>query len=411
MNYESELINAIIESKDIKLALASRIDHVFETYRDEWTWIKKYYDKYSQIPDRAKIKREFPGFDFVKTEGSLQYYIDEAHKATAAADIKASIAAMVNDYKTDPYRAAQRLAAQMNQIIKESGAVKDIDLVGDANERVDVLRERVQRNENGETVLGIPTGIEPIDVHFGGGQPGDQITIMAASGMGKSWLARLIAARAWLYGYRPLVISMEMNKEQEGYRLDTILNQGANFRNSQISHGRNIDPEEYSTWVKETFDGKHPFYLVTNEGMEACDQSVIEAKVMQFKPDLVIIDYIGLLDEASGITSETDKIRTLSKAFKRMAVKYQIPFYTVTQVTMKDDENMKRAPHLNEIAWSKSLGFDSDLVLSMFREEHTNDFQILGIKNRRGEKFAFILNWDLDTGKVTPKYDATGDWD
>lgn len=406
MNHEMELLNAVLETGDMPLALNSNVDRVFEVYGDLWGWIKGYYDKYGQLPEKDKVGRTFSDFDFLNTSGSLQYYIDEAHKVSNTLKLKEGIIDIARELDTHGPDAAMKLMGSLSsKLVKETGKVKDTNLVLDYYDRIEKLRDQIQANEEGRGVLGIPTQIEPFDFHYGGFQPGDFVVVIGWTGSMKTWLSRLFAIRAWKVGYRPLVISLEMNKYQEGYRFDTILNQGVNFRNSQLAHGRDIDVDEYANWVTTTFEGKQDFFLVTNEGLDEVDQNMVEAKILQYQPDMVVLDYHGLFDDAKGGRTETEKAKNLSKDFKRLAVKLQVPIIDVAAVTMDDGGHALRPPELNEIAWSKQLSYDADLVLAVYRAPDSQLLNIISRKNRRGDLFAFSLAWDIDRGRIEELYD------
>jgi replicative DNA helicase len=124
---------------------------------------------------------------------------------------------------------------------------------------------------------------------------------------------------------------------------------------------------------------------------------MVQAKIDQYQPDMVILDYHGLFDDASGAKSETEKAKNLSKAFKRMAVKNNIAIIDVAAVTMADGHS-ERPPELEEVAWSKQLAYDADLVLAIHRDYNSDLFQVVSRKVRRATHFGFYLRWNLETG-------------
>ena len=162
--------------------------------------------------------------------------------------------------------------------------------------------------------------------------------------------------------------------------------------------------DKYKAWAKETYTGKHPIHVVTTEGMDTCDQHMVQAKIDQYKPDMVILDYHGLFDDASGARNETEKAKNLSKAFKRMAVRNSVPIIDVAAVTMADGHS-ERPPELEEVAWSKQLAYDADLVLAIHREFNSDVFQVVSRKVRRATHFGFYLRWNLDTGDWKEEWD------
>jgi hypothetical protein len=186
--------------------------------------------------------------------------------------------------------------------------------------------------------------------------------------------------------------------------MDTILNAGEVFTNTQLNNGKGVSSDRYEGWAKEMFDGKPPFHLVTSDGIETADQHFVQSKIEQYKPDLVILDYHTLFDDANKGGSETERAKNLSKAFKRIAVRNRVPVIDVSGVTM-DDGHDERPPELSEIAWSKQLSYDADMVLAVHRSVGSDIFQVVTRKTRRCAPFAFYLRWNLDSGQWKEIYE------
>lgn len=407
MNYEIALLNAVVDSGDILGAIEQNIDNVFVDHSDIWSFIQEHFNSYKVIPTKATIKQSFPDFPALLTQEPLQYYIDEARKLSLESNIKISIAKTLETLKTSgPDEALNFLTSQGYNLTKNTGKLKDVDIAADYVDRIVNLRERLSGKNNG--FLGIPSGLTVIDAFFGGWQPGDFITIMGWAGIGKSSLALLFAANSWVQGYRPLVVSLEMDRQQVEYRIDTIINGGKFFKNSELMTARDIDIDVYEKWVKETYDGKHPFHLVTSEGMERPTQNVVQAKIEQYKPDLVVIDYHSLLEDARRGGTTTEQTKNLSQDLKLMAVRNRVPIIDIVSVTMPSGQQESRAPLLSEMAWSRQLSYDSDLSLSVHRDaiQNSNILEVHCRKNRRGKMFAFYLNWDIDSGEWKEMYDV-----
>lgn len=406
MNYETELLNAILDTDkdEYPEVLALPIEEWVFDHDAEWKFINDHYNKYGKFPDKKVVKEKFKSFDAIRTTEPFDYYVDKARKESLNQSMRQVTYDAINMLKEGSSDAALAyVLREAQKLQRDSIRVKDTDIVGEYEERVANFRERIM---NDEDVLGVPSGIATIDQHFGGWQNGDLICLMGWTGMGKSFFAILFAINAWLNGYRPLFISLEMSKRQVEYRVDTILNEGKHFTNSQLVHARDVSPDDYEKWAKEMFEGKDPFMLVTSDGIEQPDVNMVQSKIDQYNPDLVILDYHSLFDDTSGATGETEKVKNLSKAFKRLAVKNSVPIIDIVAVTMQKDHET-RAPELSEVAWSKQLAYDSDLVMAIHRPTDTT-FEIQARKVRRGNRFMFYLNWDLDTGVWRENYDALG---
>lgn len=403
MNYETSLINAVLNDGDIATAIEQNVDIVFSTQKDVWNWVVDFYTTYGQVPSKDVVRKNFKTFDLLVTESPLQYYIDNAKKESLQQGVTGVLmkATQALSDGQDPGKIISILQNDSATLIRDSGRMKDTNIV-DFDERLELLEKRV--NDPDDKILGVTSGIGVIDTYLGGWQPGDFIIVMGWTGTGKSWLTRLFAANAWRAGYVPLIISLEMDKVQEEYRMDTILNAGEVFTNTQLTNGIGIEVDDYADWAKETFYGKHPIHLVTSEGMETVDQNFVQAKVDQYKPDLLILDYHNLFDDAKSSGNETVKVKQLADDFKKIALRNRLPVIDVAGVTMDDGHN-DRPPELNEISWSKQLSYNADAVFAIHREPGSNIFQVVTRKTRRCSPFAFMLDWNLDSGKWQEQYE------
>jgi replicative DNA helicase len=404
MNYEVKLLNSLIQSNDYVTAVNEGVENVFIEYRDVWNFIVSHYDEHKKVPSKETVKQHHPEFEFYSTPEPIKYYIDEAKKESLSYQTRVLVS-KTNGLLSEagPKEALAYLMENTSALYKYSSNLKDTDLVGEWKDRASDLRERSKKGF-GE-LQGIPSGIKVIDKQFGGWQPGDFVVLLGWTGVGKSFIARLFAVNAWKAGYRPLIISLEMNKQQEGQRLDTLLNNGeGHFTNTDLVRANPSIVDSYDEWASSTFEGKHPMYLVTSEGLETADQNMVQAKIDQYRPDIVILDYHGLFDDASGARNETEKAKNLSKAFKRMAVKNGVPIIDVAAVTMNEGHS-ERPPELEEVAWSKQLAYDADLVLAIQREYNSDLFQVVSRKVRRSTQFGFFLRWNLETGKWEEEWD------
>ena len=400
MNYEVRLLNSIVDTQDYTGAVNGGVENVFLEYRDVWNFIVSHYESHSKVPSKETIKQHHGDFEFILTPEPLAYYIDEAKKESLSYQTRGIVAkahGLINE--SGPKEALSFLMEETSKLYKFSSNLKDTDLAGEWKDRANDLRAR---SLNPKKIAGVPSGIDVIDKVFGGWQPGDFIVLLGWTGVGKSFIARLFAVNAWKAGYRPLIISLEMNKQQEGQRLDTLLNNGeGHFTNTDLIKANPGIVDGYEKWAQSTFDGKHAIHLVTSEGLETADQNMVQAKIDQYHPDMVILDYHSLFDDSSGAKNETEN---LSKAFKRIAVKNGIPIIDVAAVTMSEGHS-ERPPELEEVAWSKQLAYDADLVLAIHREPSSDLFQVVSRKVRRASHFGFYLRWNLETGKWAEEWD------
>lgn len=394
------MLNHILKTGDIITPMNAEVHKSFMVYEEEWNFIHDYYTKYKDVPPVSVFEQEFPQFEVFNTDGAIEHYIEQLHKYKARHTLQEIITDGATNIRSDsPLTVSQRMQAELSRLGRDTRMVRDLDLVANADERLESLRERLELRASGKSIIGIPSGIKALDLAFGGWQKGDFVVVAGWTGSLKSWLALLFALNAWQEGYRVLYISLEMSGLQVGYRVDTLLSGMTNggFSNTGLTHADGITYDQYKVWLGEVMHDKHPFIVVTNEDLDEVTQNTVQAKIEQWKPDLVVLDYHGLFDDASGAMGETEKTKNLSKAFKRIAIKTGVPIIDITGVTMSGDHG-ERPPELSEMAWSKQLAYDSDLTLAVCK--HGDQLEVVSRKTRRGKDFRFWLDWDVDTGRV-----------
>lgn len=405
-NPEVNLINHILNVRDIVPALNLGVEKSFELYLDEWKFIKEYYTKYRETPPQSVMAEKFKSLELFDTDASYEFYINELHRWHAKHGLSEIITDVASGLKTEnPFTMINRMQQYLAQLGKDTRTTRDLDLVGNMSERIDSLRERLEMRANGKTLIGIPSGIDSLDDAFGGWQRGDFVVIAGWTGSLKSWLALYFAQNAWLEGYRVLYFSLEMSGLQIGYRFDTLMSgrEGEGFSNSGLTHAQDITFDKYKTWLGEVMRDKHPFVVVTNEDLDEVTQNTVQAKIEQWKPDLVVLDYHGLFDDASGATGETEKTKNLSKAFKRIAIKTGVAIIDISGITQDKKDLGEKIPELADLAWSKQLAYDSDLTLCLYKEDNgdgTCTVRAASRKTRRGRDIEFALKWDVDKGMV-----------
>lgn len=401
---EVALLSKALESKEIYPLLNADVGKCLHRNDDVWKFIVGYHNKYRNIPPLDVVQKKFPEFETEDvSDVSLEYLLNEIqthHISVEGEEILIDTVKILQD--GDPRDAITFAVSKLSTLVHETQTVKDVDLAQDYWLRINSLKERIEKSEENGEILGIPSTVPPIDYIYGGFQKGDFIVIMGWTGSAKTWLATYFAVEAWKQGYSPLYFSLEMDDNQFGYRVDTIM-AGGKFSNIGLMNGRGISLDDYEGWATREFSNKHPFHLVTNETTEEINQYVVQAKIEQYKPDIVVIDYHGLMDDARRGKNETEKLKNISRDLKKIAGRYAVPIIDIASVTMEDGHT-ERAPRLNEIAWAKAMAYDADLALSLFREG-----QVVNVnceKTRRGNPFAFSMSWDFDKGVV-----RLHDWD
>jgi replicative DNA helicase len=404
MNTEAALLSAICQNKDIATVLTDNVDDIFISHRDIWEGLKSYYLKFRAVPDTSVLIERFPDFEPEVVKGETGYYLDNLKNEFLTSKMKDILLRNgVNLKNNSAKRVLLDMQKELYGLARMTGEVRDVDLTdfGLAESHFESVRQR-------SLVMGgspgIKTGFKAIDLAYPTGMaPGHFIVMIGWPGRGKTWFSSYLACKAWEQGFKPMIVSLEMSPENMRDRIYTMMGSGL-FKASDFSKGM-VNTDDFHAWASEKFTDKQQFILISNEGQGQVTPNTIQAKIDQYKPDLVILDYHQLFNDSSGAKSEIERNRNISRDFKMLAMRNQIPVIDITAATMDDVSDQDSPPMMSQVAWSKAIEYDADVAIAVHKNPQSNIMEIVSRKNRHGTDFAFYLDWDLNRGIVDEIYE------
>ena len=252
---------------------------------------------------------------------------------------------------------------------------------------------------------GIMTGFKAIDYAYPTGMAGGHLMVMIGwPGKGKTWFSSYLACKAWEQGFKPMIISLEMSPENMRDRIYTMMGSGL-FKASDFARGA-VDIAQFDDWGTKKFANKNNFILISNEGMSQVTPTTVQAKIDQYKPDLVIMDYHQLFTDSNNSKNPTERNMNISREFKSLAMRNNIPIIDITAATAEETSDHDSPPMLNQVAWSKAIEYDADIAVAIHKNPDSNIMEIVSRKNRHGTEFAFYLDWDLNRGLVSEVFEV-----
>jgi replicative DNA helicase len=384
--------------------MASNIDEIFVSHKDVWDGLKSYYNKFRSVPDAEVLQEKFKDFEPVSVKGETAYYLDKAKNDYLTSRIRNILLDSGNSLKTNAAsRVIADLQAQVSNLSRITTNVRDVDLTDFemAEKHYDAVRERAATMGGSP---GIMTGFKAIDYAYPTGMAAGHLIVMIGwAGRGKTWMSSYLACKAWEQGFKPMIISLEMTPENMRDRIYTMLGSGL-FKASDFSRG-NVNTDDFSSWAKKKFDNTNGFILVSNEGSSQVTPQTVQAKIDQHKPDIVILDYHQLFADSNNSKSTTERNMNISREFKNLAVRNNIPVIDIVSATMEDISSQDSPPLLSQVAWSKQIEYDADMAMAVHRTPDTNIIEVVSRKNRHGTDFDFFLDWDINRGIVKEVYE------
>jgi replicative DNA helicase len=378
-------------------------DDLFVSHKDVWEGVKDYYKKFREAPSVEVLQGRFRDFEPTPVDAPTGYYLEKLQNEHLAGKIREVLLKAGSDLKdVPPEKIIQNMQSEISTLTKYSHSVRDVDVTDwqSAEKHIEAVRERSDLMGGSP---GIKTGFASVDTAYATGMaPGHYIVTIGYPSRGKTWFTSYLAVKAWEQGFKPMIVSLEMSPEDMRNRIYGLMGSGL-FRVSDFQQG-SIDVDQFRSWGKKTLDDKQEFIIVSNDGMGEVTPSVIQAKIDQHQPDIVICDYMQLMSDNRKSDSLTPRMMNLSRELKLLAVTNNIPVIAISAVTMDDTGSQDDPPTLSQVAWSKAIEYDADMAMSVHRHANTDIIEVVSRKNRHGTEFGVYLNIDLNRGIIEENF-------
>jgi len=217
------------------------------------------------------------------------------------------------------------------------------------------------------TLTGVPTGYYDLDDLLSGLQKSDLIICAGRPSMGKTALALSIARNAALeYGHRVGVFSLEMSNTQLVERLITA---EARVDSHLVRTGR-LPKNEWKRLAQAAGPlSEAEIFIDDSAGLNIMD---LRAKARQLKAEhdveLIIVDYIQLLNAGSKIESRQQEISFISRSLKALAKDLNIPVLALSQLSRAVENRTDHRPIMSDLRESGAIEQDADVILFIYRK-------------------------------------------
>lgn len=399
---ELKVLNSLCETKDIKTLMSGgSINQMFVGYPDVWEFIRDYYSKHRAVPDVTLLEEKFNYFDKVEVSGPTSYYVDELRNEYMNSELEGLTLKLRDKVgKASPGFVVQNVIADLMKLQDLAVESQDRDIT-DFDKAMKEYEETRLLAEQMGGVPGIPTGIGFIDSAYTSGLAGgDLIVVLGWTGRAKSLLTTLISVNAFNQGFKPMIISLEMNTKKVQDRAYTMMGNGR-FKNSDLAVG-DIREDDFRSWSSSLNKG-NGFVVVSHDGNNEITPAVVQSKIDQHKPDIIVLDYAQLMSDNANSSDMTARMRNMSKEFKRLATANNIPIILISSATPDSTASINTPPIIEQVAWSKQLSFDADLAFAVHRHDGMIEdgfvvIEIAGRKNRNGDLFSGYFKANINSG-------------
>lgn len=262
---------------------------------------------------------------------------------------------------------------------------------------------------NKSDVTGITTGFKDLNKKINGLQRTDLILIAARPAMGKTAFSLNLVQNAALKGDASVaVFSLEMSKDQLVQRM---LAAQSHVELKKIKTGT-LDENDWPRIIDA-------MAVLSNASIHIDDTPGIKISELRSKCrklkiekglDLILIDYLQLMEGEGNNESRQQEIAKISRSLKIIAKELNCPVVALSQLSRAPEQRADHRPMLSDLRESGSIEQDADIVMFLYRDEYyhpdsesKNIGEVLIAKNRHGETGSVELVWLGEVQKFADK--------
>ena len=280
------------------------------------------------------------------------------------------------------------LAIAENRIFEISQDSHNQGLVRVADTMDDTLRQINELTLADGKITGVATGLDVVDNKLSGLQNSQLILLAARPAMGKTALGLTMAWNAAKTGKSVAFFSLEMSIYQLNQRLLSMVSL---VSLESIING-SIRDDDWTLLIDATKKiVKTDLYVDETPGIRL---SEMKSKLKRLKAekglDLVVIDYLQLMQADGRQENRQNEIASISRGLKSLSKELNCPILSLAQLSREADKRADHRPILSDLRESGAIEQDADVVMLLYREDYydeevePNQAKVIFAKHRNG---------------------------
>ncbi len=322
-------------------------------------------DRYGGLPYVLSLPEKVP------STSNLEHYARVvAEKSVYRAIIVA--ARSLGEAAFDEEDAATQLLDRATKLMlglgKEHAPKKWADVSVIVDDEIVRIQERAQ---NPGAVTGTTTGFIDLDKKLAGLQPTDLLILAARPAMGKTALALNIAQKAADSGAIVGVFSLEMSRGQLVTRMFSSV---GTVDATKIRTGT-LDEQDWVALNEATEAIRRLRICIDDTPGLTITQVTNKAKRLKEQEeglDLIIIDYLQLMQGDDARAPREQQISATSRGLKGLAKELNVPVIALSQLNRGVESRQNKRPVLSDLRESGAIEQDADIIMFLYRDDYYN---------------------------------------
>jgi len=272
----------------------------------------------------------------------------------------------------DETKEIQAMHEESNKVLTEalqSNSEEGHPLADALSKVYDRAFDNAQRRKDGDALnVGLTTGFTDLDALLLGIEDEESVIVAGRPGDGKtSFLLNIASHAALKLGKRVAIFSQEMSNEEVARRLVSTY---AEIDSQKIKTGM-MDSREWERFTNaiEVLENSQIFV----SDATSLTPSKLRAKCLQLKRtsglDLVIIDYLQLMNAGIKMENRTREIGYISRNVKMLNKELRCPIISAAQLSREVEKRTEKKPILSDLRDAGDLEQDANTVMFLYRPD------------------------------------------
>ncbi len=282
-------------------------------------------------------------------------------------EISAEISTEAFEDSTDVFEMLDKAEQKLFSISENNLRREHSDMQSLVKEALENI-EKASKHDG--TYQGVPSGFAEIDRITAGWQKSDLVVLAARPGMGKTAFVLSMARNIAVDYKRPVALfSLEMTGVQLVTRL---IASETRLSADKLKKGdlRDHEWQQLHSRIANLMDA--PLYIDDTPALSVFE---LRAKARRMKQQygiqLIIIDYIQLMQSAGDKGNREQEISNISRSMKSLAKELNVPIIALSQLNRSvETRGGVKKPLLSDLRESGAIEQDADMVAFIYRPEY-----------------------------------------